>query len=67
MNHSEPSKSRLTKAKERLMARFPIDTIRRIPKYRNLNNDQYVLLIDKLERLAIILLESYIFTLNDQP
>ena len=61
-----PDKNKLEEARERFMKRFPIDRIRKIKKYRNLSNQQYLQLIHNLEKLGILLLESYIFTLNDQ-
>lgn len=61
-----PDKDKLTEARERFMKRFPIDRIRKIKKYRNLSNQQYLQLIHNLQKLGILLLESYIFTLNDK-
>jgi len=61
-----PDKDKLAEARERFMKRFPIDRIRKIKKYRNLSNQQYLQLIHNLEKLGILLLESYIFTLNDK-
>jgi len=53
------------KSKEKLMKILSFDKIRKIPKYRNFKMAQYLILIDKLELLAILLLESYIFIQND--
>lgn len=53
------------KSKEKLMKILSFDKIRKIPKYRNFKMAQYLTLIDKLELMAILLLESYIFIQND--
>lgn len=63
---TQPDKNRMEEARERFMKRFPIDRIRKIKKYQNLSNEQYLELIHKLEKLGILLLEWYIFTLNDK-
>jgi len=59
---SDASKNRIEQAHKRLMKRFPIEKIREIPQYRNCNTEQYLKIIEKLESIAILLLESYIFT-----
>jgi len=61
----KPDKHRLDLARERLMKRLPLKQVRKIAKYRNYNMEQYLQLIDKLERLGLLLLESYIFTKTD--
>lgn len=63
---TQPDKNRMEEARERFMKRFPIDRIRKIKKYQNLSNEQYLELIHKLEKLGILLLEWYLFTLNDK-
>ncbi len=60
------TKDKLAKARERLMQQLPIEKVRKVAKYRNLTMEQYLILVDKLEILAITTLESYIFDLNDQ-
>lgn len=59
---SDSAENRIEQARKRLMKRFPIEKIREIPKYRNCNEAQYLHLIEKLESIAVLLLESYIFT-----
>jgi hypothetical protein len=58
-------KSRLEKARERLMERLPFEMICKIGKYRNFNMEQYLQLIDKLEGIGLLLLESYVFNQRD--
>ena len=53
---TQPDKNRMEEARERFMKRFPIDRIRKIKKYQNLSNEQYLELIHKLEKLGILLL-----------
>jgi len=60
-----PEKSRLEKARENLMKRLPFEVIHKIDKYRNHNMEQYLQLVDRLELLSILLLESYIFNQRD--
>ena len=60
-----PEKSRLEKARENLMKRLPFEVIRKVDKYRNYNMEQYLQLVDRLELLGILLLESYIFNQRD--
>ena len=62
-----PDKHKLEQARERFMQRFPIDRIRKLKKYRNLSDQQYIKLVNNLEIIGVLLLESYIFTLNDKP
>ena len=61
----KPDTTRLEKAKQELMKRLPLEKIRQIPKYRNYKMEQYLQLIDNISDMAIILLESYIFTENN--
>lgn len=67
MKHNErvDEKHGELKSKEKLMKILSFDKIRKIPKYRNFKMAQYLILIDKLELMAILLLESYIFIQND--
>lgn len=60
----EKMKDRLERAKEKLMKKIPFEFVTKIPKYRSFNMAQYLQLVDKLESIAILLLESYIFTQN---
>ena len=53
------------KSKEKLMKILSFDKIRKIPKYRNFKMARYLILIDKLELMAVLLLESYIFIQNN--
>jgi hypothetical protein len=53
------------KAREKLMERLPIEKLRQIPKYRNLNHEKYLELLDKLEILALSMLEFYKLNKND--
>lgn len=61
---SKPEKHSLEQAREKLKKMLPIEKIRQIPKYRNFNMEQYLQLLEKLEVLSVLLLESYIFTQN---
>ena len=53
-------KDRIEEAKRRLREELSFDEIRKIPKYRNFSNEQYVELINNIERFAFLILESYI-------
>ena len=58
-------KSKMALAREKLMKKLPYSAILKIKHYRNFTMEQYLQLIDKLELLAVLLLESYIFTQNN--
>ncbi len=60
-----PEKDKLEKAKERFMSRFPIERIRKFKKYRDISKKEYFLLVNNLEKIGILLLEFYIFTLKE--
>lgn len=53
-------KDRIEEAKRRLREELNIDEIRKIPKYRNFTEEQYVELLNNIERFAFLILESYI-------
>ena len=61
----KPNKNKLQEASKKLREKLSFEKIRKIPKYRNFNKAQYLVLINNIERLAILLLESYIFTKSD--
>ena len=53
---------RLEKARKKLMSLLPLEKIQQIQKYKALNREQYVQLIDKLETLGLLLLEAYLLS-----
>ncbi len=55
----------MQEAAKKLREKLTFDKIRKIPKYRNFKMAQYLDLINKIEKLSIILLESYIFRQNN--
>jgi hypothetical protein len=61
----KPRENKLQKASKKLRESLTLEKIRKIPKYRNINMAQYLELISKIENLAILLLEAYIFTQNN--
>jgi hypothetical protein len=61
----KPRENKLQIASKKLRESLTLEKIRKIPKYRNLNMAQYLELINKIENLAILLLEAYIFTQNN--
>lgn len=63
MDKSEPN--RLQKAANKLRESLTIEKIRKIPKYSRLNTAQYLSLIANIEKIAVLLLESYVFTKNN--
>lgn len=60
----KPEKQSLEQARAKLKKMLPFEKIKQIPKYRNFNKAQYLQLLERLEVLSVLLLESYIFTQN---
>lgn len=58
-------KDKLNKAKGKLKEILSFDRIKKMPKYRNFNMEQYLLLIDNIESYCKIFFESYIITKLD--
>jgi len=56
----------LEKARQKLMNAFPLERLKQIPKYRDCTKTQYLQLIQKLEILGLLLLESYIIHQSNQ-
>lgn len=54
------TKDRLHKAKEQLREKLPFKKIKQIPKYKNLSLEQYLMLLTKLESIALFVIESYL-------
>lgn len=54
-------KDKIQQAANKLRERLTFDEIRKIPKYCNFKDEEIKKLLENLEFLAIILLESYIF------
>lgn len=54
------SKHRIEQAKERLRNKLTFDYIRSIPKYKGLTKDQYEKLIENIESISLLLLETVI-------
>ena len=52
---------KLQKSRDSFMKRFTFEKFKGIAKYRNCNRDDYLKYIEKIESLAVLLLESYIF------
>lgn len=57
----EEQVSKLQKSRDSFMKRFTFKKFKEIGKYRNCNRDDYLRYVDKIESLAVLLLESYIF------
>ncbi|MBD3638802.1 MAG: hypothetical protein HUJ25_15725 [Crocinitomicaceae bacterium] len=62
---TKPDKTKLQAASKKLRETLTFERIRQIPKYRNFKKEQYLQLIENIEDMAILLLESYIFIQND--
>lgn len=62
---TKPNAHRLEKAGKRLRETLTIDKIRQIPKYRDISTAQYLRLINSIEKMAVLLLDSYCFIEND--
>lgn len=54
-------KVKIQKAKEAFMKSFTFKKFKQISKYRNCKMDDYLSYVEKMEVLAVLLLESYIF------
>jgi len=52
---------KMQKAKESFMKCFSFEKFKKIANYRNCNMTDYHKYLEKIEGLAILLLESYIF------
>jgi len=53
-------KHRMEIAKERIRAKLSFENLIKIPEYRNLTKEKYESLINKIETIALIILEIYI-------
>lgn len=58
------SKHRIEQAKEKLRNKLSFEFVKKLPKYRNITKKQYELLIVNIERVCLVLLESYINSNN---
>lgn len=56
----KPSEHKIKNGTERLMKRMPLEKVRLIPKYKNITEEQYFLLIKNVEKITILILESFI-------
>ena len=63
MDKDKASKMQIAAKKFRESLTF--EKIKKIPKYRNFKMAQYLNLLNNIEDMAILLLESYIFTQNN--
>lgn len=61
----KPNQNKMQQASKKLRESLTFEKIRQIPKYRNFSMAQYLNLINNIEDLAVLLLESYIFTQNN--
>lgn len=57
-------KDSIAKATKRAMDRMPLAKLRHIPKFSEISEEDYFLLIKNAEIFAILILESYIATYN---
>ncbi len=53
-------KHRMELAKERLRAKLSFENLIKIPEYRNLTKEKYESLLNRIETIALIILEIYI-------
>jgi hypothetical protein len=58
------SKHKIEQAKEKLRNKLSFEFVKKLPKYRNITKKQYELLIINVERVCLVLLESYIISNN---
>jgi hypothetical protein len=55
----------IEEATKRVKKRLPLEKIRRIPKYRNMSDEDYEKLIKNSETFALLILKAFILK-NDQ-
>jgi hypothetical protein len=60
------AKHRIEQAKERLRNKLTYEYIVSLPKYKNITRKQYEKLIDSIESVCLVLMESYCRTNNIQ-
>lgn len=60
------AKHRIEQAKERLRNKLTYEYIISLPKYKNITRKQYEKLIDSIESVCLVLMESYCRTNNIQ-
>jgi hypothetical protein len=60
----KPSQDSIAEATKRVMDRLPLDKIRSIPKYKDITEEDYFLLIKNAEKFAILIFETYIAGTN---
>lgn len=60
------AKHRIEQAKERLRNKLTYEYIASLPKYKNITRKQYEKLIDSIESVCLVLMESYCRTNNIQ-
>ena len=58
------AKHRIEQAKERLRDKLTYEYIVSLPKYKNITRKQYEKLIDSIESVCLVLIESYCRTNN---
>ena len=58
------AKHRIEQAKERLRNKLTYEYIISLPKYKNITRKQYEKLIDSIESVCLVLMESYCRTNN---
>lgn len=58
-------KDKIYQAKQKLRETLSFEKLKEMPKYRNLTKDNYGTLIDNIEVLTFLILESYIFIQNN--
>jgi hypothetical protein len=61
---NKPSQDSIAEATKRVMDRLPLDKIRNIPKYKDITEEDYFLLIKNAEKFAILIFETYIAVTN---
>jgi hypothetical protein len=61
------AKHRIEEAKERLRNKLTYEYIISLPKYKKYTKEQYEKLIENIESLCLVLLESYCKTNNLEP
>jgi hypothetical protein len=55
----KPNKDSIRKATERVMKRLPIDKLRKIKKFKNISEQDYLKLIKNAEKFALLVLALY--------
>ena len=59
-------KHRVQKAKEKLRKILSYENLKRKTKYRNLTKEQYFVLINNLEKISFLILETYFSGNNER-